>query len=107
MKKFALAFLFIPLFLEAITIYIKNDSPYPLIATIYDKQDNVMQVSAIHQGNTYTWYDSYHAATDFEKGPFRVVFTCRNGDEYGTVRNVRDNSHVNARRSIGRKHCGS
>ena len=107
MKKGFFFLLLCPLLLEAVTIHITNDSRYPLIATIYDKHGDIMSVAGIPKGQKYTWRDSVHGATNMEEGPFRIVFTCRNGDEYGYVRHVADNVTVNARSAQGRRHCGS
>ena len=106
-KKFVLtALLFVPLLLHAITIHIKNDTTTTLIATIYDKKEKVMSVSMLSPGQHYYWMDTVTGGSNNEERPFTVVFTCKNGDTYGTVKHVNDNFQVNARSARGSKRCG-
>lgn len=50
-----------------------------------------------------TWSDSLFDAKDYSKGPFTIDFTCPNGDSYGTVSKVAQNTTIYAKRSRGRK----
>ena len=108
MKKvfFFTALVLLPLLLYPITIEITNDTTTPLIATIYDNKADVMNVSVLYPKQSYKWMDSRNGASNYEDGPFTVVFTCKNGDKYGTVKHINDNFHVTARNAVGPRRCG-
>ena len=105
-KSFLIALILAPLFLQAVTIHIKNDSTYPLTATIYDKKEEKVNTSELLPNQIHTWIDSLSGAENWEEGPFKIIFTCQNGDLYGTIKNVNDGFKVPARGAVGLKQCG-
>lgn len=56
-------------------------------------------------GHSIKWYDNYFNAKDYAKGPFRIIFTCPNGDFYGKSSPVGQNFTVHAQRTRGPKKC--
>lgn len=107
MIKWIVISLIFALPLSGLTLDIYNDSRYILHATIYSKEDVELSDLVISPGHSIKWQDSLFDAKDYEKGPFKVVFTCPNGDVYGVVPSVAQDYKVHARRSRGRKTCGS
>ncbi len=105
-KNLLIALIFLPLFLQAVTIHIKNDSIYSLTATIYDKKGDKINTSELFPNQVHTWIDSLSGAENWETGPFKIVFTCQNGDLYGTIKDVNDGFTVTTRSAIGPKRCG-
>ncbi|MCB1107567.1 MAG: hypothetical protein KDK76_05690 [Chlamydiia bacterium] len=106
-RVFTLLFLSLVSFsLYGTALYIYNDSPYTLNAKIFSKDHSEVASMSIASGHTLTWQDSLFDAKDYTEGPFSVVFTCPNGDEYGTVSSVAQNFTVYAQRSRGPKKCG-
>ncbi|QVL57814.1 MAG: hypothetical protein KFB93_01685 [Simkaniaceae bacterium] len=93
--------------LFGVTINIHNDSIYTLNATIYSKTNIELTTVEIRPSHMITWSDSLFDAKDYSKGPFTIDFTCPNGDSYGTVSKVAQNTTIYAKRSRGRKKCGS
>ncbi len=105
MKLLALTFLTSSLFAASITVY--NDSPYFLTATIYSGKKAELTTLEIPKDHSVQWADGPFNSRDYTKGPYSVVFTCPNGDEYGTVSKIAENSTVYARRAIGRRKCNT
>ncbi len=105
-----LAFVLFTLFftsLYGVTIIINNDSLYTLNATIYSGSDVELTSLEVNASHVIKWQDSFFDAKDYSKGPYTIVFTCPNGDEYGTVTKVAQNATVYAQSSRGRKKCGA
>ena|SRR3990167_3116087 len=112
--EMAINYLKIPLFfffffffsvIHAASLQIKNDSSYELTATIYSARGEFLGELTIPPSNSTQWRDSYQNASDWTAGPYTVVFTCPNGEEFGRVRRVNDGFSVYARHSIGPKYC--
>lgn len=93
--------------LHGITIDIHNDSSYTLHAKVYDAEEEKMTEVVIFPDNSMKYQDSLFDAKDYAKGPFKVVFTCPNGSEYGTVSHIAQNFTVYARSARGPKKCHS
>jgi hypothetical protein len=90
---------------EAASLRIVNNSPYPLTASIYSVKNEYLGALLIDSRHEGSWRDSYHGASDWTKGPYKVVFTCPNGSEYGVVKKVNDGFTVYARRATGSRRC--
>ncbi len=101
-----LPLLLLSISLHAITIQVTNDSSYTLHATIYSASDAELSSLVLSPKNTITWQDSFFDARDYAEGPFKVVFTCPDGDEYGTVTRIAQNATVRAQAARGPKRCG-
>jgi hypothetical protein len=98
-----LILIFLTSVLSAVTINVYNDSPYTLQAKIYSAKNKELSSMTVISGHSISYYD----ARDYTEGPFRVVFTCPNGDFYGKSSPVAQNSTVHAQRSRGPKKCGA
>ena len=101
---------FLPFFLffstlYAVTININNDSLYSLNAKIYSGSNVELTSIEIRPAHTVKWQDSFYDARDYTKGPYTIVFTCPNGDEYGIISKVAQNATVYAQRARGKKKC--
>lgn len=92
--------------LYAVTIHIHNDSSYTLNATIYSKANAELTSIEVRPAHMVKWQDSFYDAKDYTEGPYRIVFTCPNGETYGAVSNIPPNSTVYAKRARGKKKCG-
>ena len=102
--KTLIAFLFsLPLFAASVTVH--NDSLYLLKADIYSKSKELLTTLEIPKDHSFQWVDGPYNSRDYTKGPYTVVFTCPNGDEYGVVSMIPENSTVYAQRATGRKRC--
>lgn len=104
MKMFPFFLFFSTLY--GVTIHIHNDSLYSLNATIYSGTNDEVTSIEVRPSHMVKWQDSPYDARDYTKGPYRIVFTCPNGDNYGTVSNVPPNSTVYAKKARGKKKCG-
>ncbi|MEM7175576.1 MAG: hypothetical protein AAF443_06600 [Chlamydiota bacterium] len=96
-----LILLFFPIATFAVTIPIKNDTRYTLLATIISAENKIVSSSRIKPGHTHTWSDSPQGISDWEKGPFRILFHCTNGSFYGQVYPVNDKLQVYAKNASG------
>lgn len=103
MKAFIFTLLSSSLFAASITVL--NDSSYFLNARIYSGSKELLTSLDIPKGHSIQWADGPFNSRDYSKGPYSVVFTCPNGDEYGTVSKIAENSTVYAKSAIGRKKC--
>ena len=91
--------------LMGVTINVRNDSPYTLHAKVYTNFGHEMTDMVVSPGHSIKYQDSLFDARDYAKGPFKVIFTCPHGEEYGSVSNVSQNFTVYARASRGAKKC--
>ena len=98
-------FLFFCSAIHAASLQINNDSSYNLTATIYSARGEYLAELSLPPRNSSQWRDSYHNASDWTAGPYTVVFTCENGEEFGRVKRVNDGFSVYARHSIGPRYC--
>ncbi|PCI77193.1 hypothetical protein COB21_03405 [Candidatus Aerophobetes bacterium] len=107
MKTLVYSFLFsliVPclLFGENITLF--NDSKITLNATIY-KQQNVVFSVILQEGQAYTWQDSQGGSKNYQKGPFSIIFTCKNGSTWGVINNANWGFTYKANAASGNKRC--
>lgn len=103
MKLFLLSLISCPLIAASITVL--NDSSYFLSATIYSGTKKELTTLEIPTGHSVQWADGPYNSRNYSKGPYTIVFTCPNGDEFGTVSKVPENSTVYAKRATGRRKC--
>lgn len=104
-QVFLTLFLMFAIPLMGVTINVRNDSPYTLHAKVYTNSGHEMTDMVVSSGHSIKYQDSPFNARDYAKGPFKVIFTCPNGEEYGRVSNVSQNFTVYARSARGAKKC--
>lgn len=85
------------------TIY--NDSAFPLTATILDATGQIKGKVTMAPQHQMKWQDSNQNITTFSETPFTVIFTCKDGTEYGVSTNIPQSSFVSANSSSGRHYC--
>lgn len=94
--------------LYANTLYVKNDSPYTLSATVVGATgENLGQMTIATQGE-FEWSDPYGGQT--QQGsttPYTVIWTCQSGLEYGTNYQVAAGATTTAQSSAGPRYCES
>ena len=97
----------LPLFsLQAATVRIINDSPFPLSALILAATGEVMGRSSLQPQGQFGWENSNVNTTKDSMSPFTVVFHCTtDGGLYGTVNNVTTGSMVQASTATGARYC--
>jgi hypothetical protein len=54
---------------------------------------------------SYSWTDSYHGASDWTEGPFKVEFYCPSGKLFGKTTHIADKSTIRAQGAIGPRTC--
>ena len=90
-------------FSAAVTIY--NDSAFVLNSTILDATGQIKGKVTLAPQHQMKWQDSQQNITTFSETPFTVIFTCKDGTEYGVSTNVPQSSFVSANSSNGRHYC--
>lgn len=106
-KIFLFFFVLTPFFfsLQAATVRVINDSPFPLGATILSATGVVMGRETLAPTQQWSW-ENQHVNTDkSSQSPFTVVFYCQTGGVYGTVGNVTTGSMVQATTCTGARYC--
>ncbi len=106
MKKSLPLFLLVllPSFLFCETLWIRNNTTNDLNATLYEKESIVFSV-ILKERQTYGWQDNPHGAGNNKTGPFSIIFTCKSGKTWGTIRNANWGFTYNATSAVGPKHC--
>lgn len=93
-----------PCLLFCETLKIRNNVKTPLNATVY-KDSNVVFSVVLSPGQMYMWNDNAYSAGNKMKGPFSIVFTCKSGATWGTIRHANWGFTYNASAATGSKRC--
>jgi hypothetical protein len=92
--------------LQAATVRLINDSPFPLSALILAATGEVMGRSSLEPLGQFSWENSQVDTSKNSMSPFTVVFHCQtDGGVYGTVNNVTTGAMVQASLSSGSRYC--
>lgn len=105
-KRICSAFLFLltaPLAAGSLTLF--NDSPFVLHATILAADGTVLSQMTISPQHQQNWKDSITGATHFSQTPYTVIWSCKEGTEYGVFTNLGPGAWATAQSSVGAKYC--
>lgn len=94
---------FIPL--QAASVRLINDSPFPLSATILSATGVVMGRQSIQPQEQISWQNSDVDVDKNSQTPFTVIFYCKTGEVYGTMSGVGVGGLVQASTSSGPRFC--
>ena len=104
--KFIFAFLLFGITtLFAGSVRIMNDSPFPLNAEIIASDGSHKGKLSIAPQQQMTWQDSSSGATVWSQTPYTVIFTCKNGKQFGVLSGVQQGATVTALSSSGDRYC--
>lgn len=101
-RALALLILSSPLLGASLNIY--NDSPYLLYAEILTANGNSKGTFTLTPLNLTMWHGDLGNST-WAQTPFTVIFTCKNGSEYGVQTNVQVGATISALASDGKRFC--
>lgn len=87
----------------SITVY--NDSPFPLNATILAADGTKKANVHVMPQHTGTWNDPSPPNAVFSQTPYTVVFTCKNGKQFGVYSGASQGSWVTAMSAQGERFC--
>ena len=91
-----------PLLGASLNIY--NDSPYLLYAEILTANGKSKGTFTLTPLNLTMWQGDLGNST-WAQTPFTVIFTCKNGTEYGVQTNVQVGATISALASDGKRFC--
>lgn len=104
--KFIFAFLLFGITtLFAGSVRIMNDSPFPLNAEIIASDGSHKGKLSIAPQQQMTWQDSSSGAAVWSQTPYTVIFTCKNGKQFGVLSGVQQGATVTALSSSGDRYC--
>lgn len=98
-------FLFGVTTLFAGSVRIMNDSPFPLQAEIIASDGSHKGKLSIAPQQQTTWQDSSSGAAVWSQTPYTVIFTCKNGKQFGVLSGVQQGATVTALSSSGDRYC--
>ena len=90
--------------LPAASINIYNDSPFTLYGEILTADGSSKGNLLLAPLNLTMWHEELGNAT-WSQTPFTIIFTCKNGTQYGVLANVQTGATVSALASDGKRYC--
>lgn len=87
------------------SVRIMNDSPFPLNAEIIASDGSRKGKLSIAPQQQMTWQDSSSGAAVWSQTPYTVIFTCKNGKQFGVLSGVQQGGTVTALSSSGDRYC--
>ncbi|MEM7175575.1 MAG: hypothetical protein AAF443_06595 [Chlamydiota bacterium] len=91
------------LFSAAVTIF--NDSPFPLKAEIVAADGTKKGSVQVTPQQTVTWQDPETGYAVWSQTPYTVIFTCRDGKQFGIYTDVSPGATITALTSSGDRYC--
>ncbi|MDJ0652256.1 MAG: hypothetical protein QNJ27_04560 [Simkaniaceae bacterium] len=103
-------YLFAFLFFGNVTLFagsvrIMNDSSFPLNAEIIASDGSRKGKLSLAPQQQMTWQDSSSGAAVWSQTPYTVIFTCKNGKQFGVLSGVQQGGTVTALSSSGDRYC--
>lgn len=105
MKSFLILALLSISTLFAGSVRIMNDSPFPLKAEVISSDGNSKGKMSLNPQQQVTWQDSSSGANVWSQTPYTVIFTCKDGKQFGVLSNVQQGATVTALTSSGIRYC--
>ncbi|GAB4193525.1 MAG: hypothetical protein Tsb0015_16280 [Simkaniaceae bacterium] len=106
MNRFLLFFLFlISAKVSASSVVLFNDSPFILKATVISADGETLGTFTIYPQRQTTWQDSYLGTSQFSQTPYTVIWTCKDGNEFGINYQVATGGMATPLSSSGRRYC--
>ncbi|PCI77194.1 hypothetical protein COB21_03410 [Candidatus Aerophobetes bacterium] len=90
--------------LFGVSVSIYNDSPFHLTAEILLADGSNKGKVQLPPLNMTTWHAELGNAV-WSQTPFTVIFTCRNGSQYGVFSGVQTGATITALTSQGKRYC--
>lgn len=97
--------LFVITSLFAGSVRIMNDSPFPLNVEIIAGDGSHKGKLSVKPQKQITWQDSSSGAAVWSQTPYTVIFTCKNGKQFGVLSGVQQGATVTALSSSGDRYC--
>ncbi len=91
--------------LYAGSVRIMNDSHFPLKAEVISADGNSKGKISINPQQQATWQDSNSGANVWSQTPYTVVFTCKDGKQFGVLSGIQQGATVTALSSFGDRYC--
>lgn len=106
MKVFLVSCLMITVPLLGGTVRIMNDSPFPLKAEIISADGQRKGKLSLNPQQQLTWQDSAGSGTNvWSQTPYTVIFTCKDGKQFGVSSGIQQGGLVTALNSSGDRYC--
>ncbi len=87
------------------SVRIMNDSPFPLRAEVIAADGSSGGKLLINSQQQVTWQDSYSGANVWSQTPYTVIFTCKDGKQFGVLSGVQQGATISALSSSGDRYC--
>lgn len=88
------------------TVRIMNDSPFPLHAEVISADGQSKGKLSLNPQQQLTWTDSSSSGTNvWSQTPYTVIFTCKNGKQFGVSSGIQQGGLVLALSSSGDRFC--
>ena len=82
-----------------------NDSPFPLHAEIIAADGSRKGKISIAPQQQITWQDSSSGANVWSQTPYTIIFTCKDGKQFGVLSGIQQGATVTALSSSGDRYC--
>lgn len=102
--------LFLLFFLSASALFggsvrIMNDSPFPLQAEVVSADGQSRGKLSLRPQQMLTWQDSSSGTNVWSQTPYTIIFTCKDGKQFGVSSGVQQGATVMAMNSSGERYC--
>ncbi|QVL57815.1 MAG: hypothetical protein KFB93_01690 [Simkaniaceae bacterium] len=87
------------------SVRIFNDSPYLLKAEVIASDGGSKGKMSINPQQQITWQDSSSGTNVWSQTPYTVIFTCKDGKQFGVLSGVQQGATVTALSSSGDRYC--
>ena len=105
MQSFLALFLALGMSVFAGSIKIDNNSPHNLTAKIFSANGAEIEEVTIPKNTLINWADHALKMSGQPSAPYRVVFTCPCGENFGVIENVSQASLIHANSAEGKRTC--
>lgn len=106
MRAFLVLCLFLTIPLLGGTVRIMNDSPFALHAEVVSADGQSKGKLFLNPQQQLTWTDSASSGTNvWSQTPYTVIFTCKNGKQFGVSSGIQQGGLVMALSSSGDRYC--
>lgn len=82
-----------------------NDSAFPLTATIISATGQQLASTDLKPQQQKKWTDNKEQNSNISETPYTVLFSCKNGGEFGIAYNQPAGGLASATTATGRKYC--
>jgi len=87
------------------SVRIVNDSPFPLHAEVISSDGTRKGKILVGPQEQVIWQDSFSGASVWSQTPYTIIFTCKDGNQFGVLSGFQQGATVTALSSSGQRYC--